>query len=166
MAISTRYARRSILCCRCLAVALVCLALNAAAGSPELRQGWGIPTATDIALAWLVARIVFGERHPAISFLLLLAIVDDAIGLVIIALFYPDPAHPTQPAWLLLTMAGMFAAYLFRRFNFRNYWPYLLVGGVMSWFGLFRAHLHPALSLVFIVPFLPHAHREKLHLFE
>ena len=28
-------------------------------------RGWGIPTATDIALAWLVARMVFGNGHPA-----------------------------------------------------------------------------------------------------
>src|SRR5699024_1541828 len=46
-----------------------------------INKGWGIPTATDIALAWLVARVVFGESHPAVNFLLLLAVADDAIGL-------------------------------------------------------------------------------------
>ena len=45
-------------------------------------RGWGVPTATDIALAWLVAHAVFGEGHPAVNFLLLLAVADDAIGLV------------------------------------------------------------------------------------
>ncbi|MBI3598862.1 MAG: Na+/H+ antiporter NhaA, partial [Nitrospirae bacterium] len=54
-------------------------------GNNALARGWAIPTATDIALAWLVARLVFGEGHPAISFLLLLAIADDGIGLAIIA---------------------------------------------------------------------------------
>jgi len=44
-------------------------------------RGWGVPTATDIALAWLVARAVFGKGHPAVNFLLLLAVADDAIGL-------------------------------------------------------------------------------------
>ncbi len=63
-----------------------------------LRRGWGIPTATDIALAWLVARTVFGKGHPAINFLLLLAVADDAIGLVIIAVFYGDPNLPTPPS--------------------------------------------------------------------
>ena len=76
---------------------LVYLGLNSLIGSPSLRGGWGIPTATDIALAWLVASLVFGRRHPAISFLLLLAIADDAIGLGIIAVFYPDPLHPVAP---------------------------------------------------------------------
>ena len=59
-----------------------------------VANGWGIPTATDIALAWLVARVIFGNGHPAINFLLLLAVADDAIGLGIIAVFYPDPDHP------------------------------------------------------------------------
>src|SRR5690606_15591442 len=49
-------------------------------GRSDLAGGWGIPTATDIALAWLVARLAFGPQHPAVSFLLLLAVADDAIG--------------------------------------------------------------------------------------
>ncbi len=145
---------------------LVYFGLNALIGNQSLTNGWGIPTATDIALAWLTARIVFGASHPAISFLLLLAIADDAIGLAIIAIFYPDPAQPVQPVWLLLTAAGMGIAYGLRRFRAQSYWPYLLAGGVLSWAGLFKAHLHPALSLVFIVPFLPHPGRENLHIFE
>ncbi len=145
---------------------LVYLGLNTFIGNPALRSGWGIPTATDIALAWLVARIVFGDRHPAISFLLLLAIADDAVGLLIIAIFYPDPGQPTQPAWLMLTVAGMVISYMLRRLKVQSYWPYLLIGGAFSWIGLFKAHLHPALSLVFIVPFLPHPPKETLHLFE
>jgi NhaA family Na+:H+ antiporter len=144
----------------------VYLALNSLIGAPELRNGWGIPTATDIALAWLAARIIFGANHPAISFLLLLAIADDAIGLVIIAIFYSDPSLPVAPVWLLLTSAGMMLAWLLRRLRVRNYWPYHIAGGVPSWIGLHNAHLHPALALVFIIPFLPHLHRERKHLFE
>lgn len=142
------------------------LGLNALLGAPELHNGWGIPTATDIALAWLAARMVFGPSHPAVSYLLLLAVADDAIGLAIIAIFYPDPTMPVAPIWLLLTLLGMAAAYLFRRLNWRSYWPYVLVGGSLSWTGLHHAHLHPALALVFIIPFLPHAKKEHMHLFE
>jgi NhaA family Na+:H+ antiporter len=145
---------------------IVYLSLNAMIGVPQLGRGWGIPTATDIALAWLGASLVFGRRHPAIAFLLLLAIADDAIGLVIIALFYPDPTHPLAPQWLGLTLTGMIIAFLLRREKASNYWPYLLLGGGLSWLGLFKAHVHPALALVFIVPFLPHAKREHKHLFE
>jgi NhaA family Na+:H+ antiporter len=145
---------------------VIYLILTAAIGDPALYRGWGIPTATDIALAWLVARLVFGGKHPAISFLLLLAIVDDAVGLAIIAAFYPDPTQPTAPLWLVLTVTGMGVAFLLRRFKVNSYWPYLVLGGGLSWAGLFKAHIHPALSLAFIVPFLPHPPHEATHIFE
>ncbi len=146
--------------------AVVYLALNRLIGSPDLIRGWGIPTATDIAFAWLVARTVFGSGHPAVSFLVLLAVVDDGIGLAIIAVFYPDPSLPVQAAWLLATAAGMAVSYVLRRASVRSYWPYILFGGGLSWYGLYAAHLHPALALVFIVPFMPHAPLETKHLFE
>ena len=126
-----------------------------------VANGWAIPTATDIALAWLVARVVFGPMHPAVNFLLLLAVADDAIGLVIIAVFYPDPHHPVEPVWLAFVLGGMVAVYILRRFRVR-WWPvYILVGGTLSWIGLAKAGVEPALALVPIVPFLPHfAHGE------
>jgi len=145
---------------------VVYLGLNAIIGDPALTRGWGIPTATDIALAWLVARLVFGAGHPAVSFLLLLAVADDAIGLAIIAVFYPDPSHPTEPMWLFLTVVGIVIAYILRGAKTKSYWPYVLLGGGLSWTGLFMAHLHPALALVFIIPFLPHPPKETGHLFE
>ncbi len=121
----------------------------------KVQKGWGIPTATDIALAWLVARAVFGVGHPAISFLLLLAVADDAIGLAIIAIFYGDPLHPTEPVWLLLILLGMAVAFGLRLGRVRL-WPlYVFLAGPLAWIGLVKAHLHPALALVFIVPFLP-----------
>lgn len=149
-----------------LGPASVYLALNHMIGSDALRRGWGIPTATDIAFAWLVAKAVFGERHPAISFLLLLAVADDGIGLAIIAVFYPHPNFPVEPIWLLLTAAGMLVALVLWRHKVPGYWPYVLAGGGLSWAGLFKAHLHPALALVLIIPFLPHARVEDKHFFE
>ena len=123
-----------------------------------VANGWGIPTATDIALAWLVARVVFGHSHPAVSFLLLLAVADDAIGLGIIAVFYPDPEIPVQPAWLLLTVGGMGVALALRMLKV-NSWPvYILAGGALSWIGLAKSSVEPALALVAIVPFLPGPH--------
>ncbi len=120
-----------------------------------VANGWGIPTATDIALAWLVARIIFGASHPAVNFLLLLAVADDAIGLGIIAVFYPDPEHPVTPSWLLLVVAGMAVAYVMRRFGVRNWRGYILIAGGLSWVGLVKSSIEPALALVVIVPFLP-----------
>ena len=99
-------------------------------------------------------------------YLLLLAVGDDAIGLAIIAIFYPNPELPVNPAWLVLTVMGMVMAWGLRRRRVNSYWPYLLIGGVLSWTGLHEAHLHPALALVFIVPFLPHHEEGHNHLFE
>ncbi len=143
----------------------VFLLLNAALGTPAWAKGWGVPTATDIALAWLVARFIFGKGHPAVSFLLLLAVADDAIGLGIIAVGYPDPLHPTVWQNALWIAPGMAVAYFLRRAQIRSWIPYILVGGGFCWWGLFSAHLHPALALVFIVPFLP-GPKEDLGLFE
>jgi NhaA family Na+:H+ antiporter len=120
-----------------------------------LSRGWGVPTATDIALAWLVARTVFGRGHPAVQYLLLLAVVDDGIGLAIIALFYGDPAHPAQPAYLGLVVLAMLVAFGFRRLGVGGWLPTVAIAGPLAWTGLTLARLHPALALVFVVPFLP-----------
>ncbi len=132
-------------------------------GAHEIAMGWGVPTATDIAIAWLVARAALGKKHPGVSFLLLLAVADDGIGLGIIAVFYPDPAHPVQPIFLLVVAAAMLTAYGLKRSGVKNFWPYLIGPGAMSWFGLHFAHLHPALALCAVIPFMPAmAHDEGL----
>lgn len=38
----------------------------------------------------MVARMIFSGGHPAIPVLLLLAIADDALGLMVLAVFYPS----------------------------------------------------------------------------
>ena len=65
-----------------LGPALIFVALTIVLDRPNLERGWAIPTATDIAFSYLAARIIFGAKHPAIPFLLLLAIADDALGLL------------------------------------------------------------------------------------
>lgn len=133
----------------------VFFSLNELMGEPAFLNGWGICTATDIALAWLLARMVFGKDHPAVSFLLLLAVADDAIGLIIIAVFYPDPNAPVEPLWLLLILLGMLVAAHLNKRQVQSYIPYIFGAGTICWIGMLNAHLHPALSLVFIIPFLP-----------
>ena len=121
-------------------------------------SGWGVPTATDISLAWMVAVLVFGLGHNAIGFLLLLAVVDDGIGLVIIAVAYPDPQSPIQPQWLPLIPLGSLVAYALRRRRVARWEWYILLAMPISWFGFLLSHVHPALALVPIVPFLPDKH--------
>ena len=123
-----------------------------------IANGWGIPTATDISLAWVVATVIFGAGHPAISFLLLLAVADDGLGLIIIAIFYPSPGHPFHGEWLLMIVLGMCTALLLRKLHVMYWSVYIALAGTMCWIGLLGAALHPALAFVFVVPFLPALH--------
>ena len=134
---------------------IVFVILNTLIGGPEFSSGWGVTTATDIALSWLVAKMVFGNDHPAIKFLLLLAVVDDAIGLVIIAVFYPSPDDPFVPGWLLLIPLAMLIAYILRDHKVESLFPYIFICGTISWLGMYNAGLHAALAMVFIIPFMP-----------
>lgn len=125
---------------------------------PSLGRGWAVPCATDVALSYLVAKAVFGKNHVAIPFLLLLAIADDAGGLIVLAAFYPQ--GPVQPAWLLLPAASVLIGLLMRRMRVNNFWLFLLLPGAISWTGFLLSGLHPALGLLPIIPTLPHMHPE------
>ncbi|RMH47196.1 MAG: sodium:proton antiporter [Alphaproteobacteria bacterium] len=154
----------------------VYLGLAAMMGSTTYQavaHGWAIPTATDIAFSYLVGRMVFGAGHPAVRFLLLLAIADDAAGLVILAVFYPTGT--LAPMWLLVALAAAFAVYILANWLPRRLdrgdparpasiwvrrrlgpWPYALAGAV-SWYAFQEAGIHPALGLLPIIPAIPHA---------
>jgi len=140
-----------------------------------VANGWAIPTATDIAFSYLVGRLVFGAGHPAIRFLLLLAIADDAAGLIILAIFYPS--GDLAPVWLLLSAFAAVAVYVLANWLPRrmdrgkqtrpnstwvrkrlHFLPYAIAGAI-SWYGFMRSGLHPALGLLPIVPTIPHADR-------
>ena len=122
----------------------------------DIIYGWGVPTATDISLAWVVAVQVFPFRHPAIDFLLLLAVADDAIGLVIIAIAYKDENYPTEWVYLLVCVAATLITLFLHKIVRLQHWAwYIILAGIPSWIGLSKARLHPALALVFVVPFLP-----------
>jgi Na+:H+ antiporter, NhaA family len=134
------------------------VAYAAAIREPALLRGWAIPCATDIAFSALVARVIF-RRHPAIPFLLLLAIADDALGLLILAAFYPVGELNLMTGGIFLA-AGALAAFALKRRRVRSFWPYVALAGPLAWFGLFYGGLHPALALVAVVPFVPHAARD------
>ena len=156
----------------------VYLGLAAILGSDTynaVANGWAVPTATDIAFSYLVGRLVFGAGHPAVRFLLLLAIADDAAGLIILAVFYPS--GELAPEWLLLTLGAAVGVFLLFNWLPRymdrgnqlrprsswvrktlSFWPYL-IAGCLSWYGMMMSGLHPALGLLPIVPTIPHADR-------
>jgi len=158
-----------------IAVYLVLAMVMGSETYDAVKNGWAIPTATDIAFSYLVGRMVFGAGHPAVRFLLLLAIADDACGLIILAIFYPS--GDLAPQWLLISLAAAIGVYLLanwlpRRLDRGNqlrpvstmvrkklsFWPYALAAAI-SWYAFMRSGLHPALGLLPIVPTIPHADR-------
>ena len=147
-----------------LAPAAVYVGLVSIVGPVELMRGWAIPCATDIAFSAMIARLIFPSGHPAIPFLLLLAIADDALGLVILAVFYPS-GPLSLSAFAVLMTAALVLVLLMRWRQVRSFWPYVLGPGSLSWAALYWSGFHPALALVPIVPFMPHAPHD-LGLFE
>lgn len=128
-------------------------------GQEGLTNGWAVPCATDIAFSYLAARLIFPKSSPAIPFLLLLAIADDALGLIILAVFYPSA--PLELGYLALGVVPAIAlAWAMRKYGIANFWWYLLVPGVFSWVGLYAGGIHPALALVPIIPFMPAAAKD------
>lgn len=125
---------------------------------PMLTVGWRVALATDLAIGFFFARIIFG-RHPAVPFLLLLGIASDAIGFITVAVF--DPARDIRlVSGVLMLAAAMAMAFGLRWRRVRSFWPYVLTAGVASWVGMYLSGVHPALALVPVMPFLPHATRD------
>jgi NhaA family Na+:H+ antiporter len=139
--------------------ALIYLGLTWARGPADLARGWAIPCATDIAFSAMVARVIYPAGHPAIPFLLLLAIADDALGLIILAVFYPSAALSFSALAVLMAAAVLVAVWLRRR-QVQSFWYYVLGPGVLSWAALYIGGFHPALALVPIIPFMPHSQRD------
>jgi NhaA family Na+:H+ antiporter len=142
-----------------VAPALIYVALASIRGPADLVRGWAIPCATDIAFSAMIARIIFPATHPAVPFLLLLAIADDALGLIILAIFYPSGAlsYPSLAGYM--TAALLLALWLRRR-RVQSFWVYVIGPGALSWAALYLGGFHPALALVPIVPFMPHGPRD------
>ena len=136
--------------------AFVYLAYVAVYYETVLAPGWPVAGAIDIAFAYFIVKAIF-RRHAAVSFLLLLAITADALGMFAIA---PRQAFVNvQPGGSALMVAAVALAFAFRQMKVRTFWPYLAICGPLSWWALYLDGFHPAFALVPIVPFLPHVPR-------
>ena len=123
-----------------------------------LLEAWPVAAAQDVALAYFIAKAVFGERRGPVGFLLIIAIVSDAIAIAGIAIWYPTNPERLPLALALMAVAIALAAAL-RKARVDRVWLYLVTSGTISWIACYWSGMQPALALVPIVPFLPHRSR-------
>lgn len=129
--------------------ALIYLFINK--GLPT-EHGWGIPMATDIAFALAVITLL-GKRVPASLkiFLAALAIVDDLLAILVIALFYSGDLHYSY----LFIALGIFAFLLLLNFlGVKKIWAYL-IPGVFIWYFIHHSGIHATIAGVLVAMALP-----------
>ena len=132
------------------APALIYVALNLAEGGPV--GGWAVPIATDIAFALGVVSLLGDRISPATKvFFQTLAIADDILAIVVIALFYGQV--PNLP-WCLASLAlvGVLAA--LNRARVYSVGPYAAVGLIL-WACMFNSGIHATLAGVILAFALP-----------
>lgn len=111
-------------------------------GSGHGADGWAIPMATDIAFAVAILAVL-GKRIPAGVRILLLsiAIVDDVLAILVIAVFY---SSGVSLAWLAAFAVSILAVLLMRRLGVIRIWPYVIVG-LIAWVELYESGIHATL---------------------
>src|SRR5690606_38751535 len=131
--------------------ALIYISVNLAAGSDAL-VGWAIPTATDIAFALAVLAVISTHLPSALrTFLLTLAVVDDLLAIVVIAIFYTS-SLAWGPLALALVPLALFTVLVQRRV--RSWWL-LLPLAVATWVLVHSSGVHATVAgvlLGFAVP--------------
>jgi len=125
--------------------AVIFLAVNAS--HADLRHGWAIPIATDIAFVMGVIALL-GRRVPASLrlFLLTLAIVDDIGGILVIAFVYTGDF---SPIWLGEGVVLLVVIVAMARLGVTRIWPYVLVG-VPFWFTMLESGVHATIAGVIL----------------
>jgi NhaA family Na+:H+ antiporter len=128
----------------------------AVAGGGAAGDGWGIPMATDIAMAVGVIALLGARVHPSLKlFLLALAIVDDIGAIVVIAIFYSSSVDVAMLGLAALALVGMLVLR-----SLRIYWsPVYVVLGASMWLALHEAGVHATLAGVacgLLAPAVPH----------
>ena len=131
-----------------------------AMGDPDASRGWAIPIATDIAFALAVLALV-GTWLPLVlrTFLLTLAVVDDLIGITIIAVVYTDEVILGNLALALvfIVIYGFLAQRYSALFHLRPgaAWVILVPLGLIAWFFMYGSGIHATIAGVLLAMTVP-----------
>ena len=130
--------------------ALIYLAFNA--GTDAIR-GWPIPTATDIAFA-LGVLAIFGRGLPrqARIFLLALAIFDDLVAILIIAVFFTSDL---EPSWLLAAVAVAVVHSLLEKVKRLPINLIRVLSFLLLWYFVLQSGVHPTIAGVTLGLIIP-----------
>ncbi len=142
-----------------LVPALVYVALTAGGDG---ANGWGIPMATDIAMAVGVISLLGSRIGSSLKlFLLALAIVDDIGAIAVIAIFYSDDIHLDALAAAAVIIVAVLVA---RRVGVRRIPVYIALGAGL-WLALHEAGVHATITgvvLGLMAPTRPIRRREDV----
>jgi len=132
----------------------------------ETAAGWGIPMATDIAFAISIITML-GKKVPSSLkiFLAALAIVDDLIAILVIAIFYSSDIH-----YAYLGYAGGIFLFLLalNKAGIKNLAAYL-IPGLFIWYFIHHSGVHATIAGVltaFAIPTTPDAKESPLEKLE
>ncbi|MGS2808116.1 Na+/H+ antiporter NhaA [Nocardia sp. MW-W600-9] len=119
------------------------IAIAVGHGVPGMENGWAIPVATDIAFALAVLAMT-GSRIPASArvFLLSLAVVDDLLAIILIAVLF---TASLSMLWLAAALACCAAWALAQKYRLHTPLFYIPVA-LVCWYALHEAGIHPTLA--------------------
>jgi NhaA family Na+:H+ antiporter len=133
---------------------LIYVSLNAGGAGAD---GWAIPMATDIAFAVAVLALLGKRIPPGVRLLLLsVAIIDDVIAILIIAVFY---SKDISLVWLAVGAGGILAVWLLQRLDVDRILAYVVVG-VVVWIAFLSSGVHATIAGVILGMMTP-AHPVK-----
>jgi Na+/H+ antiporter NhaA len=118
----------------------------------DTANGWGIPMATDIAFALAVITLL-GNKVPASLkiFLAALAIVDDLLAILVIAVFYSNGIHAT---YLFIALGIFLFLLLLNKLGVKAIWAYL-IPGLFIWYFVHHSGIHATIAGVLVAMTLP-----------
>ena len=123
--------------------------------------GWGVPVATDIALAvGLLTMIGPSVAASLRSFLLALAVIDDIGAILIIAFVYSTGINFS---WLVAALLSIAFIAILKKARVTSMIVYSLFAFTL-WFSLYKTGVHPTLAGVILGLLTPNIAREQTNL--